>query len=271
MNISSFSFEGWKLASTATLMALTLCIVVTSGCSEAPKGPLEVLQTEREYRGWKIYSLDRVNILYPEGHPQEELFETIAGGYQVAADQMTHRLGMPPFVDTLNVVFYTGFGQGRDLTAKHWPYVEDGVIHYWKPSLPGVTLSDFMVQRWSSTWPSRDLFHHGMRTLFDFSGRNYHDRTAQLQDSNLYVPLGNLAVAPKFVSDSERVQSAEAASLVAYILAAHGPGKFKLLYEAQGPFDSIIDEHLGLGVDSLESGWLDYVDENKWGGRDAER
>ncbi len=169
---------------------------------------------------------------------------------------------MPPFEDTINVVFYSGFGQGRELSGKHWPFVENGIIHFWRPSYVGVTLTDFMAQRWSSTWPSRDIFHHGLRTLLDFSGRNYHERTIRLMDSNLFVPLAELAISPKFVSDSERVYSAEAASFVAYLLAAHGSAKFKTIYEAPGPFDSIVSENLGVGVDSLETGWLEFVRRN---------
>jgi hypothetical protein len=145
------------------------------------------------------------------------------------------------------------------MTAQHWPFVRDGIIHFWRPSFVGMTLADFMVQRWSDVWPSRDIFHHGLRTLLDFSGDNYHERTAELIDSNLFVPLSELAISPKFVSDSERVYSAEAASLVAYILAKHGSDKFKTVYEAQGPFDSIISADLGTSVDSLQAGWLEFV------------
>jgi hypothetical protein len=246
-------------------LVLMLCFVLPSGCSkspETPKGKLEKLQGLEEYKGWKIYSYDRVKILYPENHPQEPYFKSICEGYERSANAIAGRLGMPPFKDTLYIVFYSGFGQGRELSNHHWPYVEDEVIYFWRPSYVGVTLADFMARRWSKTWPSRDIFHHGLRTFFDFSGQNYHARTEQLIDSNMFVPLESLAVSQEFVSDSERVYSAEAASLVAYILAADGPAKFKRLYEATGPFDSIVPAILGVSVDSLQSGWLDFMRRN---------
>jgi len=262
MIISLFRTDNRLRRSIAFIPILMLSIVVASGCSKAPQGPLERLQAQAEYRDWKIYSHDRVNILYPEGHPQEQYFESICEGYLRSANSIAQRLGMPPFEDTLNVVFYSGFGQGRELSGKHWPFVKDGIIHYWRPSYVGITLADFMVQRWSPIWPSRDIFHHGLRTLLDFSGRNYHERTIRLRDSSMLVPLAELAISPEFVSDSERVYSAEAASLVAYVMAAYGVQKFKNLYEAPGPFDSIVSEYLGVGVDSLESGWLEFVRHN---------
>lgn len=262
MNIS-FSLVGHhRRGITALALISMLCIVVASGCSEAPKGPLGLLQTQSEYKDWKIYSHDRVNILYPEGHPQEPYFESICEGYQRSANRIAASLGMPPFEDTLYVVFYSGFGQGRELSGHHWPFVENGVIHFWRPSFVGTTLADFMAQRWSPTWPSRDIFHHGLRTLLDFSGQNYHQRTAVLIDSSMFVPLADLALSPRFVSDSERVYSAEAASFVAYLLAAHGAEKFKNLYEAPGPFDAIVFDNLGTSVDSLEGHWLDFVRKN---------
>ena len=259
MNIS-FSWVGDKRRKLSVSVLISiLCIVATSGCSESPKGPLEQLQAQAEYRDWKIYRHDRVNVLYPEGHPQEPYFESICEGYLISANRIARSLGMPPFEDTLHVVFYSGFGQGRELSGKHWPFVEKGVIHYWRPAFIGVTLADFMAQRWSPVWPSRDIFHHGLRTLLDFSGQNYHQRTDLLMDSNLFVPLADLALSPRFVSDSERVYSAEAASFVAYLLAAHGAEKFRNLYEAQGPFDSVVSEITGVGVDTLETHWLEFV------------
>lgn len=259
MIVSFFGFEEKCRRMGMVACLLTLSIVVASGCSNEPKGPLEELQAQDKYHDWQIYTHKRVKILHPEAHPQEEHFELISEGYLRSANSIAGRLGMPPFRDTLYIVFYTGFGQGRDMTAQHWPFVRDGIIHFWRPCFVGLTLADFMAQRWSDQWPSRDIFHHGLRTLFDFSGENYHARTGQLIDSNLFVPLSELALSEKFVSDSERVYSAEAASLVAYILAAYSAGEFKQLYEAEGPFDSVVREHLGTGVDSLEIGWLEFV------------
>jgi len=259
MNILYFRKWYYRRQWAGFLSVMMLCLLIASGCSEGPEGPLEQLRAQEDYRDWEIYSHDRVNILHPQNHPQEPHFESICEGYLRSANSIAKRLDMPPFEDTLYIVFYSGFGQGRELSGQHWPFVKDGVIHFWRPSFVGVTLADFMARRWSSTWPSRDIFHHGLRTLLDFSGRDYHERTLQLIDSSLFVPLKDLAISPEFVSDSERVYSAEAASLVAYILAAHGPAKFKSVYEAPGPFDSIVPNLLGVGVDSLETGWLEFA------------
>ena len=73
MNILFSMIETKSRASAAFCLFLMLCIVLASGCSktpEAPKGKLEQLQSQDEYKDWKIYSYDRVKILYPENHPR---------------------------------------------------------------------------------------------------------------------------------------------------------------------------------------------------------
>ena len=238
------------------LILITLLFLAT-GCSQ--KGPLERLQGEPTYAGWEIYYHKNFKMLHPPDHLHKDYFEVTCEGYLKAAERIAKVLEIPPFTDTLYVVYYTGFRQGRELSGQRWPHVADGVIHFWQPAYAGVTLTDFLLPSWSSKNPTGHVVWHGLRALLDFSGRNYHAETQELLDNDEFIPLIDLAVDTNMLSDSERIQSGEAASLVAYILAAYGIPELKQLYESTVPFHEAVGKCLGTTVDTLQEDWLEYV------------
>jgi len=220
---------------------------------------MEELQDDPAYVGWELYTHGRVKLLHPPDHIHEPRLDAICEGYLSAADHISGKLGLPPFEDSLLIVLYTGFGQGRELTGVSYPFIRDGVIHYWQPSYTGTSLTDFLLPRWSQVEPDGRLVWHGIRTLFDLSGYNYHAETQQLINRGQFIPLADLAVDEFMASDSERTQSAEAASLVAYIMAQYGNDGLRLLYESPVSFEESVEQQFGVSVDSLQEEWLRFV------------
>ncbi len=239
------------------ILWVVICMIVGGGCGS--RGPLEQLQEKPAYADWKIYTYKNVRLLYPPDHLHIALFDSFCQNLLGGARRISASLQLPPFEDTLYVVYYTGYGQGRELTGYPWPHAEGGIIHYWQPCYPGLPLADLLLKRWSTVDATGRLPWHGLRVLLDLTGRDYHAETRQIIGNGSFEPLSELAVDTTIMSDSERVQSAEAASLVAYIATTYGFDRLKMLYESPERFDQAVGDLLQTDLGTLETDWLKYI------------
>jgi len=241
---------------------LALLFFVFTGCSERKGDRRYQILDAPKYQNWEFFTYENIKIFHQPNHLQQDNFSEVAQMYLRSIAKITEVLQMPPYIDTLIVVYYTGFGQGREMTGREYPFAEDGIIHFWLPSFLGPTLVQYMLPRWIPVEPKHRFLKHGLIALFDFSGQNYHNSTHVYIERGKYMPLEKLAVDTAVNSDTERYQSAEAASFVAYILANHGESMFKEMYQSQLPFDEMVQNFFFMPVDSLEKRWLDYVSLN---------
>ena len=217
---------------------------------------------DSKFDGWLCYRHQNVRIFYAPGHPQEAGFPDIAAGYAKALAAVCRTLDMPVPTDTIDVIFYTGWGQGQEMTGKEYPFVEDDVIHFWVPSYLGVTFMHWLLPRWVPDQPRHQFLRHGLITHFDHSGHDYHLTTLKFVKAGVFIPLAELAVDTSIDSNTERRQSSEAASFVSFVLGHYGPDVLKGLYQSQVPFDTLTSQALGVTVDSLEQLWLTFADLN---------
>lgn len=247
----------------AKKLAVGLIVVAamwSAGCGQkdASKGPAE----KDKYDGWQYSVFGNIKIFHPPNHPQQAQFESIARSYVRDIDEISRLLGMETPRDTLVIYYYTGFGQGRDMTGQEYPFAKDSVIYFWLPSFIGPTLVDHLLPYWVQGEPRYQFLRHGIRSLFDYSGQNYHKTTLQYIRDTQFIPLEKLEADTAINSNTERYQSAEAASFVAYILAYYGGARLKTMYLARQPFDEMIQQLFYMPVDSLQSGWLGFVRES---------
>ncbi|MFZ5979208.1 MAG: hypothetical protein ACOYVF_01115, partial [Candidatus Zixiibacteriota bacterium] len=211
---------------------------------------------------WELFTYRNIKIFHQPGHLQQERFPDLAEKYLYSIKTIQNILKLPPFTDTLYVVYYTGFGQGREMTGREYPFADSGVIYFWQPSFLGPTLMQYLLPRWVPDEPKHVFLKHGLISLFDFSGQNYHEYTMRFIENNKFEPLKELAVDTVINSDIERNQSSEAASFVAFILANYGEEHLKMMYKSALPFDRMVQEMFMMPVDSLESRWLEFVKQN---------
>lgn len=211
------------------------------------------------YEGWKYFTSENVRIFYPPGHPNEAQFPEVCSRYVDAIRQVTEKLGMEPYTDTLLVIYYSGWGSGREITGREYPFGTDSAIHLWLPSFPGPTLMQHLLPRWVPLEPRSAFLKHGLIALFDFSGQNYHLSTIRHYNQGKFIGLADLAADTTVNSNIERYQSAEAASFVAFCLAQAGEEGIRALYASQLPFEQSSRTLFGLEVDSLETLWLRFV------------
>ncbi len=235
---------------------IIISIVIVYGCGEQePANP----KATGIYSGWKIYQLENFTILYDSGHPNEDKFPATARNYLNVLEQVTTKLEMGKYTDTLLLVYYTGYGQGKSMTGHEFPYATDTAIHFWIPSFPGPTLMQHLLPRWVPGTPRHQFLYHGLQALFDFSGQPYHLLTAKIVNRGRFIKLSDLVVDTVIDANFERYQTAEAASFCAFILGEGGPSALKKMYGSRKDFSSTVQAIFGVSVDSLETYWMQFI------------
>ncbi len=243
----------------ATVVAL-LGLLWLAGCGKK-EGPKTVYE-DPKYAGWQFTNFQNIKFFHPPNHPQEGQFEAIARSYIRDINEVCRLLGIDTPTDTLVIFYYTGFGQGRELTGQEYPFAQDSIIHFWLPSFLGPTMMDHLLPYWVKGTPKYKFLREGLRALFDYSGQNYHKSTMGYIKEGKFMPLSQLAADTSINSNTERYQSAEAASFIAYILADYKSARLKTMYMSDLPFDQMVQQLFFMPVDSLQAAWLEFAKES---------
>jgi hypothetical protein len=244
------------------LLLLVTLVLSCLSCSEQSEPGEKVQQPFTcKYKDWKTYTHQNIKIFYPAGHPLAYNLSDMAAGYVIALERNCRFLNMDGAKDTLVVFFLTGFGQGREMTGREYPFADSEAIHYWIPSFYGPTLMQYLLPKWHNVEPKYRFLKHGLIALFDYSGQDYHQFTLQYLEQGKFIPLNELAVDTTVNSNTERHQTAEAASFISFLTYYYGIQGLDLLYLAQAPFEMAIEGIFAMTVDSMEGLWLDFAKE----------
>ncbi len=244
--------------STFLLLTLTVALSCLSCSKREENGRFPA---GGKYRDWQTFSYRNVKIVYPPGYPSADKFPNVAANYVagLTRDCRFFEIDVPD--DTLVVYFYTGYGQGSEMTGREYPYADSTSIHFWLPSFPGTTLMQWLLPRWQNVEPEYPFLKHGLIALLDYSGQNYHTSTQRYIEQGEFIPLRELAVDTTINSDIERYQSAEAASFVDFVSYYFSIDGLTMLYQSRAPFETAIENIFMMPVDSLQGLWLDFVKE----------
>ncbi|MEE8578227.1 MAG: hypothetical protein V3T31_13320 [candidate division Zixibacteria bacterium] len=238
------------------LVLLTPAVIAMAiGCAQTTPNVWD----DPAYEDWEFFNGGPIKFFYPPEHMHKANLGDYCNNYIRSAEQICELLAISVPAETLIVVYYTGFGQGRTMTEREYPFAQDSIIHFWLPSHPGPSMVDWLLPKWSSVDSRHDFLRHGMRSLFDFSGQNYHSGIYAYRNRGMLMTLEELVADTTVDSDLERLQSCHAASFVAFILAEYGPTRLRTLYESPNPFDSTVNSVLHLSVGSLETAWMGYA------------
>jgi hypothetical protein len=169
-------------------------------------------------------------------------------------------LQMPIPVDTLVVFYYTGHGQGNEMTNHYYPWADSNVIHFWLPSHKGPTLMQFLLTYWLDKEPQFQFLKHGLISLLDYSGQDYHQFTWNFYQHDSLIPLAELAVDTTVDSNKERWQSSLGASFVHFLVLNYTQEGFRLMYRAETDWDLACKGILRIDPDSLQANWLKFVE-----------
>lgn len=244
-----------------TLVCVAI-IVLTGGfmlsCGDDKPGRDQALYGP--YRDWNVHTYENVKIIYPPDHMHADRIEQMARGYPRSLARDCSYLGIEVPSETLLVYFYTGHGQGEEITGTIYPQARDSVIHYWLPFFMGASLVQYVLPKWCPTEPRHRFIEQGLMTLLDHSGANYHQAAYDDIVTDEFVPLGELATDTLVNTYSEKQFSGPAASFCDYIAATYGVETLRVLYASPQPFDVAVRELLAVSVDSLETAWKTFLE-----------
>ncbi|MEW5993034.1 MAG: hypothetical protein AB1744_01385 [Candidatus Zixiibacteriota bacterium] len=240
------------------LLVSALGLLLACG-SEGEKA--EQVEVPDKYEGWQTYLYENVRFIYPPNFPLVDSLDDMARQYIAAIERNCRFFEMEVPRDTLVIYHHTGYRQGREMTGRQYPFADSSAIHFWLPSFPGVTLMQWLLPRWQPIEPRYMFLKHGLLALLDYSGQNYHVSTVRYIEEDRFIPLAELAVDTTVDSDTERHQTALAASFVDFISFYYGIKALEVLYRAQAPFENAIQGIFMMPVDSLQQRWIDFAKE----------
>jgi hypothetical protein len=254
------------LKSTLITLALPLlisCTLLSCSKKEAEKQDVDtpVVQAEDTvYSDWLAYTYQNIKIIYPENHTLADDLYPMAMGYIKSSKQICNFLRIPVPEDTLRIYFYTGFGQGREMTGNEWPSVDGNNLHFWLPGFMGTTLTQYLLPKWHPEKPRYRFLKEGLMTLFDYSGQDYHEYTLNFIDEDRLVPLLELARDTAINAYKGSYPVAEAASFVAFFVDRYGIEGLNALYMSQEPFEVAVSKLFKTDVEAMQKEWLEYAD-----------
>jgi len=245
--------------SLLTWAVVALTIIAVSCSKQADK---QRADAGGKYDGWQTYTYENVKLIHPPDYALQDSLPHMAADYAagLARDCRFFKMDVPK--ETLVVYLYTGYRHGRETTGREYPFADSAAIHFWLPSFPGTTLMQWLLPRWQNVQPKHEFLRHGLISLLDYSGQNYHLTTKMYLDSNQFIPLAELATDTTIDSDTERYQSAEAASFVDFVSYYFDVVGLELLYRTPASFERAVDGIFMMSVDSLQALWLDFVDKH---------
>ena len=217
--------------------------------------------SDEPYGDWKRVTVGKVVMIYPEGHMHEPEMNRIASGYESAQTKLCNLFSIPVPPDSIYVYYYTGLGQGRDMTGHEWVFADSNHLHFWMPSYPSVVLMDYLIPKWIPVEPKHGFLKSGLIALFDYSGTDYHESLLNFIDRDILISLDSLGRDTTSNVNEERYASGEAASFVAFYLDTYGMKSFENLYQAQDDFNAALLRETGLVVDSVQTLWIKFAND----------
>jgi len=248
-----------------------LIVLLLAGCSDkkgesntgssipASANSSHLYQNLAAYKDWQIFRESNVVLIHPPNHLLEGRFSEFTKVFSALSRRTCEFLKMTP-PDSLIFYFYTGTGQAHDVTGQAIPYSDGTAIHFWLPSFYGPPLVKHLLYKWESEFPKHKFLWHGIVALLDGSQQNYHQFTLEHIDSGIFIPLRKLLVDTTIDVNRERLQSAEAASLVDYLVYIYGIEKVRELYLSDGDVYADFEKVFKLPVDNIEKRWLEFID-----------
>ena len=252
-------------------LAILFIVLLLPGCSDkesesnssvsklASIGSSHIYQNLAPYKEWQIFRQNNVVIIHPPNHLHEERFPEFSGVFSALSRRTCEFLDMTP-PDSLIFYFYTGILHGHDVTGQTYSFSDGTAIHFWLPTFYGPPLVKHLLYKWESKFPKHKFLWHGIVALLDGSKQNYHQFTLDHIDSGVFIPLRALLADTTIDVNTERLQSAEAASLVDYLVYIYGIEKVREMYLSDGEVFNDFEKVFKLPVDDLEKRWLEFID-----------
>ncbi len=240
------------------LIGVLLTISACSSDTETQKTEIDSTKAS-VYESWETAQYQNIKVVFPPGHLFTAQMTDNAKLYKTVLRRNAQFFRLPEPTDTIVMFYFTGFGQGQEITQSEFPSINGDTVYYWSGNTFGIPSAMYMLHKWTNVEPKYKFLYHGIMRLLDASGRDYHSMTFTFIDSNKFMPLAELITNERTDYNWEAYQSAEAASFIDYFVFKYGIDNFKLLYESQLPFDSTVQSITKLNTKYLQKDWLKVI------------
>ncbi len=215
----------------------------------------------RMFSTWKVATYQNVKALCPTTHAHAGGLDQLAQAVHAAMTNDCRFLRMNIPRDTIVVIYYTGPGQGKEVTGMNHSFALNDTLHHWPPNHLGTPIMKYLIPKWQPGPPGNRFLRNGLLTLLDNSGENYHERTVSNYRRGTLEHLSELAVNPFLESDEQCRQSAMAASFVDFVVFNFGVETFKRLWDSDHDFETAVEDEFDITVDSLHTLWVTMLED----------
>jgi hypothetical protein len=222
-------------------------------------GEKEKTEIIPEYDGWEKYSYQHFIYHYPKDSYWGKHMDQFSAAFEKYLKEDCEFLAMEIPDDTIHFFIHNSNAEGEELTGRELPFHTENQIHWDRVPPFGTELARFLIDKMSIRRTDYEVLYEGLATLRDYSGSDYHSKTAMLIEMNRFIPLDSLINNESFARMNEREKNIEAASLVAFITYNWGINRFKLLWQSASPFEESVEQLFGTDMETFEDNWMTFA------------
>ena len=211
------------------------------------------------YDSWENVYYDNIKLIYPDYHPLKNKMQEFAQVFKTIIRRNSEIFRLPEPTDSIVIFYYTGFGQGQELSNSEFPTVRGDTIYYWTGIKLGIPVAKLVLNRWTKVKSQFEFLNQGILRLMDASGRDYHSMTLDFIDSSKFLTFDSLLADEHINVYAEAYQTAEAASFIDYFIFKYGIDNFKLLYESKVSFNDAVQTICNMNSKALENDWISVI------------
>lgn len=255
------------------VLLLTTCLLTLSifwGCSKEPK------QEEMEYKPgpvdpttgihaatfeWQQVGGPPVTFLYQPDDSLAAKAVPLRNRLVAVYEQTAAVLGLDTLIP-IDFYCYKNEAVFKQHTSRPAPfYLGDKFYYGYGPSY-GRMFTLFIVEHLPGDATQFHFFKEGVPTLYDWSGRNYHQAAYRFLEDGTLDDIMAITDNESYDSLSDLKRQVEAASLIGFMMYTYGSKPVMEVYHSQESFPKALKNALGVDVAALQKGWRAFLPEH---------
>ena len=231
------------------LVVLACVLAAVAGCGS------KRIDTAKLEASWASYQSEHFTFHYPYDSPRAERITVFAAECEEILAHVMRVLQVAPD-QRIGFFIFTTDAQADSVLHRSPGFFADGRLFLRIGQYPGGIIALAGCSCIDPKAPSFPVLKAGMYQLYAQPAINVHAQTFGFERQNRFVSLAELA--DTTLTRDAAVYSAEAASLCAYLLAKHGPERFKMLWRSVLGFTDSLERIYRLEIGRLEGDWRAY-------------
>lgn len=233
-------------------VGLLLALSVLTGAAGCGSDGIDTSQIKAI---WASYPTEHFVFYYPVDSPRAPRIANFSKECEEILAHVTTVLQVEPDM-TIDFFVFTTDAQCDSLVGREAGFFADGQVFMRIGQHPGGLVALAACYFLDKKAASFDVLKAGMYQLYSHPSVNVHAETFGFERTNRFIPLKELGEA---MPEKDRaVYNTEAASLCAFLLTQHGPGRFKMLWRSVLGFTESLEKIYRTEIGRLEGQWRSY-------------